>query len=439
MLEKALPLLKVIEEHGYTALIVGGAVRDYLLKRPIRDIDLATDMPINLIKKHFTHKEMGRSRQFSTLSIVFAGTRFEISSLSSPGVSGHISREDSDQKQLFLCDARRRDFSINAMAMDQEKKIIDPFGGLSDLNKQVIRGTYDPEQRFAEDPLRVLRAVRLAVSLGFSIEDQTFKSMDRHCRALAHVAPERIGSEIISIFSLPGKDGARAVSLMDQTGLLEQVLPEIYALKLFKHNPKHHPEGGVFEHTLAALSLNESGHAAVNLSILFHDAGKSETMFMKNGHPVYHGHEKAAEKIIRNAGKRLMFPNKLISSMCFAALNHMLGLRINDLRPSRAFKLISHPDWPVLEAVLKCDAGSRGKQKARRFEQDLEQTRQRLQHWFQPGDNRPLPAITGRQVMEYTGLPQGPVIGKILRQTNQWAVDNNISDPDLIRQYVMNI
>lgn len=431
-LNKALELAGIIQSRGYCALVAGGAVRDTVLKRSIKDVDLATDMPLSLLAGEFSGRDMGRSRNFGIMSIEYQGQRYEVSAMA--GIPGEVSAIARRYRQ----DSARRDFTINSMAMDWNGQIIDPFGGQADLKRRLIRATGDPVQRFTEDPLRLLRAVRLAVELDFEVERQTGRSIARLAPLLNSMPGERMGKEVVRMFSLSGRQGARAVRLMQSFGLLEAVLPEIRALEGLPHNPEHHPEGGVLEHTLAALEAGGNDEPDVNLAILFHDAGKAETLSYMDDQPVYHGHDRAGMEAVNRACKRLRLGPEIRQSMEFAAGSHMKSLAIEKMRPSTVYRLLSHPCWPVLKKVIQADLAARGGQEGALFKQKLNQARDRVSAWLD-SSRKKQPVISGRQVMELTGLGQGPLIGRIISRTTEWAMDHNIQDQEQIRAYVLKL
>lgn len=438
MLNKTvIELLRIIEGHGYVALVAGGAVRDHLMDRSVKDIDLATNMPLEMVSHLFPTHEVGKSKDFGMLSVGYKGMRFE-TVLLEDCLPGKVSAKAGHEYKckLFNADARRRDFTINSMAMDADGVIFDPFGGQADIKSGLVRATISAVDRLSEDPLRLLRAIRLAVSLDFKIDQETFEVIKKLSPHIAEAAPERTGQEILKICALPGKSVARGIRLMDQSGLLGYVLPELEALKGLAHNPVYHPEGGVWEHTLSALEASEKSDPVINFSILFHDVGKATSLSYKDGQPVYHGHDKAGVDIIRNMGSRLRLSSAMVQTMCFVAANHMKGLRINEMRPFKVYKLMSHESWDVLEEVIKSDLASRDNQEASKFELNTASLREKLKIWLNKENCKSTPVINGREVMEITGLSEGPEIGRILQETLMWAVDNDVRDKKLIQEHI---
>lgn len=434
--KKAREVLSIIESHGYAALIVGGAVRDLVMNRTVPDIDLATDMPLEMLSGLFSSQASGKSRRFGILGIRYQGARFEVSKMC-PGTKSQGQGPVSDERRqdLFRADALHRDFTINAMAMDRQGRVLDPLNGRQDIKNRIIRAVREPERVFNDDSLRLLRAVRFACTFGFEMDPRTFEGLRRSSLRITRAAPERTGMEIMKMASLPGKDFARALSLMEETYLLDRVLPEIGRLRYLEHNPLHHPEGGVLEHTLAALRAGKDPDPGINLSILFHDAGKALSLEYKNNQPVYHGHDQSGEEIIRKAGQRLRWSGRLVETLCFVCRNHMKALDLGRMKPSKVFRLMTHLHWPVLKAVARCDLQARGKDRADKFEHELHEAALRLEKWLDREKGSSRPVITGRQVMEYTGLSQGPEVGKVLELTTSWAIDNQVTDADRIREF----
>ena len=437
LLQKAFEVINIIESHGYTALMVGGAVRDFVMSRPLQDIDLATDMPMEQLFRIFNCRNIGKSKNFGILCIGYHNRHFEISSFRSLDSVSHDSIGRGDDKYaLFSADALCRDFTINAMAMDAPGNIIDPLGGISDIAGGIVRSANHADRVFHDDPLRMIRGIRFACAFHFVIEPATLTGIKRLCAEIENAAPERIGNELLRLASLPGPDFARGLVIMEECGLLEYILPEISRLRSCEHNPEHHPEGGVLDHTLAALKCSLHNEPAVNLAILFHDAGKADTYKLKDGKHTYYRHEQAGPGIIKQVGQRLKLSQKLVRTICFAAENHMKGLRINEMRLSRVYRLMSDPDWPVLEEVIVSDLMSRGYEEEIVFRKRVEELREKIRHWLMPAVSLP---VSGKEIMKYTGLSQGQEVGRLLREVSSWAMDNNITDPDRIREHILRL
>lgn len=436
----ALNFLSEIEAAGRRAYIVGGAVRDRLLGFPMKDIDIVSDMPMAELRKRFKAFDVGKSKDFGICVVLFGGYSFETAAFRGATRFDENGRPAGmGASATFAEDAGRRDFTINAMGMDARGKILDPFGGADDIERKLIRCVQNPMDRFNEDAIRLLRATRLAARLKFKIEDETKRAMRQCAGALANAAPERIAAEIIKMASTPGKSFAAAVELMDQTDLLAFVLPEIHALKGLPHDGRVHPEGGVFEHTMAAVSANREPDPLLNLAILLHDVGKAVSLDLSQGRPRYIGHERLGVEITANMSERLRFSNDWKNALCFTAQNHMKVSRLDKMTQSKVFNLISDNRWTLLKKVASCDQAARGKLFDRNaFDEIILQAEKEAFSWKEKLYGRKV-VIGGKRVMALTGLAPGPKVGEIIKKVTAWAMDNNIDDESLIERQVIEI
>jgi tRNA nucleotidyltransferase/poly(A) polymerase len=310
--------------------------------------------------------------------------------------------------------------------MDEEGTIIDLQGGLADLRARVVRAVGDPAERFAEDPARLLRAVRFAACLGFSIEERTAAAIRELAPRLAGVAAERVGAEVLKMSSAPGGALARGVELLDRLGLLPTVLPEVADLRGLEHRPEKHPEGGVWEHTLAALRASRWTDPAVNLAVLLHDVGKRPAHTLEDGIPRYRGHESTGAGLVEAIARRLTLPRRLREALVFAVEHHGRCGTFAELRRSRRLALLAHEHWPTLRAVTLCDRAARGDEaEVARLEALFAEAERDA---AAAGERPAGPVVSGTRIMELTGLAPGPRVGEIQRRVTEWALDNRLED-----------
>ncbi len=433
-------VIRIMGEHGGTALIVGGAVRDLILNRKIRDLDLAADMNPAEISERFKTYPVGKSRDFKTLCIVHQGHHFETTSFRGLNNKTVWPATMQDQTRLvFSRDAMHRDFTINAMALDRDLNLIDPWEGLMDLKSGLIRGVQDPGARILEDELRMLRAVRLAAELGLNLEQETAAAIKKHAQMISKAAPERISRELIKAASLPGCGFAQSIRLMDDLGLLEHLLPEITALKNLPHDPRHHPEGDVFAHTLRAIEVNTEADPVLNMALLVHDAGKAETIRFKQGQATYPGHARAGEKLAASLGERLRLSREMILAVQTVTALHMHMHSLHLMRTSKILELMENPFWGLLVNAARCDQAARGRKNLLELEKNLARARDRVREWVDEKNGCIKPVITGRQVLEHTGIKPGPLVGTIIRKTTVWARDNHIRDESMILKHALHL
>ena len=415
---EAFAILETIRARGRLAVVAGGAVRDHVLGRPLSDADIATDMPLDELAALFTTHAVGRSREFETVVVVRDGRPFEVTRF-----RGGAGEAGGDPLRV---DTAHRDFTINALLMDAEGRVIDLQRGLSDLRDRVVRAVGDPAERFAEDPARLLRAVRFAACLDFTIETRTAAAIRVLAPLLSGVAAERIGGELLKMAAAPGPALARGVELLDALGLLRTVLPEVADLQGLEHLAEKHPEGGVFEHTLAALRASTTAEPAVNLAVLLHDIGKRPVHAVVEGRPNYAGHEAAGAALVEGLARRLALQTRLREALVFAVGNHGRCGKIAGLPRSRRLALVAHPHWPTLRALSLCDRAARGDdaEVARRAALFAE-----VEHdAAAAGALATQPAITGVRIMALTGLAPGPRVGEVQRRVTAWALDNRVED-----------
>jgi tRNA nucleotidyltransferase/poly(A) polymerase len=446
LLKAAVEVLEIISKAGGQAWVVGGAVRDVVLGKKPHDIDIATTLDIPDIEKLFSSYDIGKNKDFGIVVIKHKGFTFEVARLR--GESGYSDGRRPDKVHFNVSlkdDMSRRDLTINAMAIDKDGNIIDHFEGMKAIKDKVVKAVGNPEERFGEDFLRMVRAPRFAAKLGFSLDPDTKAAIEKHKASLALLAPERIKDEIMKMASSEGATFASAIKMLDQVGILDIILPEVAKLKTTKETPAHHPEayedggkGSVFDHVMKALEQNKVKDPLINLAVLFHDIGKPDSYKYEDGKHKYPGHAEQAKDIIDNLAKRLKLSNKEKDTIMFSAINHMKLFRGADMSPSKIMKLVNDENWPVLAAVSFCDDSCRGKMfdKAT-FDKIISDMEAISKKWSEKTAFNVVKVIDGRRAMQLTGLPAGKKLGDIIKKVTTYAIDHNISTPKEIDDLVM--
>jgi tRNA nucleotidyltransferase/poly(A) polymerase len=417
MLAAGADLCGEIENLGGEALIVGGVVRDLLLGKSVADVDIATNVDLATIEGNFDTHDIGKSKDFGIVTIRYGGFDFEVANYRSESGYSDGRRPDSVTiEQGFEADSARRDLTINAMGIDRHGVIHDYHGGADHLMNKLIQTVGDPNERFSEDALRLLRAARFAAKLGFEIAPETHEAMSKLGHMLDGLAPERIRDELFKTAKSGGSVLADYLEHLDSTGLLDRFLPEVTAMKGLEHNPEHHPEGGVWEHVLACVRSSTSTNPVHNLAILFHDLGKvTHRGYHDDGRVHYHGHEAGGVPIFLNIAKRLKFTNSDRDAIVHAVEHHMLGHKIGDLTDKSILKLRQSPHWDTFKTVVKADAQSRlHLWDEKKFQADMDKAEAVFKKY---GDKAEFEArmsalIDGKMVMELTGA-EGAEIGRI--------------------------
>jgi tRNA nucleotidyltransferase/poly(A) polymerase len=348
----AIKLMREITKKGYEALIVGGFVRDILLGVNSKDIDLCTNMPMDVILQNFKTHDIGKNKQFGILVVDYMGYSFEVAQYRKDSYSD-IGGKGADTVEVvdsFKEDSSRRDFKINSLGIDFKGNVVDHHNGLKDIKSKIISSVGDPLLRFKEDSLRIMRAVRLSSKLGFDIDKDTGQAIKDSVFGLKDISIERIRDEFLKMASQEGSLFANSILSLDEYGILEIILPEIVKLKDFKENIEHHPEahsnggqGRVFDHVISALRKNKIVDPIINLSILFHDIAKNELTYdKKEGKHTYHGHAKKSKEIIDDLTKRLKLNNKQKDGILFSAINHMKIHNATGLSNTKILELVSN-------------------------------------------------------------------------------------------------
>lgn len=362
--KNALELIAQLDERfpGTQSLIVGGAVRDTLLGVPVSDVDIATNVPFDSLKKEFDLRDITKNTvNAQPVSVIhFNGFSFEIAAFrtDSFGVEGRANNAPVIVNN-FAADAARRDITINAMGINSNNLVVDPERGRLDLISETIRSVGIPAMRFREDATRILRVFRFAAKFNFEIEADTLQAAKHNKWRLldrAQISPESIAKELFKA-AADGPQLMRFIMLLNDAGILADHLPEFTALEGFTHDPQWHPEGGstVIGHILECLRISESKDPVVNLAILFHDLGKAVTRGDKdNGHSNYHGHEEAGVPITQGIFDRLRFADLSAEdkdAILFAVERHMLIHNLNVLSTKTLVKLVHNPGWALLKEV----------------------------------------------------------------------------------------
>ena len=323
--DTAIRIAETLRANGFQSWLVGGCVRDLVLGREPKDYDLATDATPNLLTGIFPKAQLVGAQFGVVLVNGVEVATFRSDHSYRDGRHPDAVRFESDPRQ----DVLRRDFTINALLLDPRELrsgkpvrslVEDYVGGLNDLRDGIVRAIGDPQRRFEEDYLRMLRAVRFAARFGFSVELATLAAIQRLHSTIHRVSPERIRDELVRILTEGG--ARRGFELLDESGLLPEILPEVAAMKGVAQPPEYHPEGDVWTHTLLMLQAMHDPSPELALGVLLHDVGKPGT-FRVAGRIRFDGHVELGVKIAREILNRLRFSNTEIEQVVALVANHM--------------------------------------------------------------------------------------------------------------------
>jgi poly(A) polymerase len=325
-----------LQAAGFQALYAGGCVRDMLRGVEPHDYDIATDARPDEVQRLFP-RTVAVGAQFGGVCVIEAGTEFQVASFRADGLYFDGRHPESVVFSSPEVDAQRRDFTINGLFFDPiREELIDYVDGRRDLDARVLRAIGNAADRFAEDRLRMLRAVRFAATLGFEIEASTWAAVREHAAHLREVSAERIRDELVKIFTSPQR--VRGLDLLDESGLLHEILPEMEALKGCEQPPQFHPEGDVWVHTRIMLGLlPEQVSVPLVFSVLLHDIGKPATYSYdeKDQRIRFSGHDKLGAEMTEQIMSRLRFSRKEIDATVAAVARHMIFKDVPDMRVSK--------------------------------------------------------------------------------------------------------
>lgn len=414
-LRNALDLMKNIKSKLKGEIyIVGGVPRDLLMGNAIDDVDLATNIPVEELEKHFELRNISKNDSQPVYAILWKDYVYDLAKFRTD--SGDLGRHAnvSSETDSFEKDTERRDLTINSFGLDENGKIVDYQGGLEDLKNKIVRAVGDAKKRFLEDATRILRVFRFAAKMDFEIENNTKKAAIE----LKHLLqdPKAISKESISKeFYKSAKSGrtlANFLKKLQDTNILHDILPEFTSMENFDHDPKHHPEGDsqVLGHIYECLFASPYKDPVINLAILFHDFGKATTRGKKdNGFSSYHGHEAAGVPIVEKIFDRLRF-NDLSpqdkKNILAAVDKHMLVHNLDKLNIKTLTKLIQSPSWEVIKAVGYCDSASRGPGlfDKREFDEKIKRAEEKVSNIGSSEDEtrkRVKQYISGNKLMEW--------------------------------------
>jgi len=301
--DKALHIIRRLRDAGHEAYLAGGCVRDRLLGRPPKDYDIATGATPQSVQAVFPDTVPIGSK-FGSVIVLADGEPFEVTTFRLDGPYSDGRHPVHIRYGTLEDDVRRRDFTINAMMYDPaEDRVIDLVNGREDLDRRLVRAIGDPHERFAEDRLRMVRAVRLACGLDFTIDGPTLQAIRSHAGAVTQVAWERIGAEVTRTLMEGG--ARRGVELLDETGLLEVILPEIAAMKGCDQTPDYHPEGDVFVHTLTLLQHLDGPTETLAYGCLLHDVAKPPCRQPAGERVTFYGHPELGADMATEILRRL--------------------------------------------------------------------------------------------------------------------------------------
>jgi len=418
----ALEIADRLRAAGGVAYLVGGCLRDLVLGRRPKDWDIATDLAPSDVKKLFRRvHEVGAA--FGTLMVPWRDGVYEVTTFRTEGAysDGRHPDEVAFTREVER-DLERRDFTINALAWDPRAgHIVDPFGGLDDLERRTIRAVGDPAERFREDALRLMRAIRFSAQLDFRIEEATWQAIRAEAEGLRRISHERIREELNRILLAPRP--SRGLMLMLEAGLLAIVLPELAACRDVRQNRFHSHD--VLVHSLMAIDAAPPDNLIVRLAALFHDIAKPQTREERDGDYTFYAHQVLGARIAGRVMRRLAYSNEERERVEHLVYHHMFYYEPEwtDSAVRRFVRTVGRENIPDLIALRMADMGGNARKSG--DTSPLRALLARIDEVIAKDTalNVKDLAIGGHDLMAL-GLSEGPAIGRILRALLEGVLDD---------------
>jgi len=450
------PILSAIgalaDRHGIEVYAVGGYVRNKLLQKPITDLDVVVIGDgvafAKLVAESFHREHIVTYERFGTAMVQFEGTKVEF--VGARKESYHDdSRKPEVNRGTLTDDLARRDFTINAMAVslnaDHWGTLVDPFDGEGDLQRRVIRTPLDPERTFSDDPLRIMRAIRFASQLQFSIAPVTLAAMRRMRERLNIVSQERITDEFLKILMSPKP--SVGLKLMYNTGVMDIVLPEVSELAGVDQRKDYHHKD-VFFHTLKVVDnvAEVSDSLWLRFAALMHDIAKPRTKSFREGIGwTFYGHEELGARMMKGLFHRLRLPMEPLKYVEKLIRLHLRPMALVDegVTDSAVRRLLFDAGEEIDDLMVLCraDITSQNPSLVNQFTRNYDRVVERMREVEEKDRIRAWrPPINGNEIMEVCGLEPGPLVGKLKKMIEEAILDGKIPhEHDAALQYLLSI
>ncbi|WP_460801910.1 CCA tRNA nucleotidyltransferase [Microbacterium sp. GXF6406] len=435
---------------GFELAVVGGPVRDALLGRPVHDLDFTTNASPDEILRIVTPISSAQwdiGRAFGTIGARVQGEQVEITTYRADSYDGVTRKPTVEFGDTIDGDLVRRDFRVNAMALQVPGiKLVDPTGGVEDLVAGVLRTPADPNVSFGDDPLRMLRAARFSAQLGFSIEEGTREAIARLRQTLKIVSPERVQGELVRLMQTD--DPVRGIRVLVDTGLIEEFLPEVSALRLEVDEHHHHKD--VYEHSLTVLqqaialenSRNPDAEPDVPLRIaaLLHDIGKPRTRKLEDGGAVtFHHHDVVGGRMARKRLQALRFDGDTIDAVSTLIELHLRFFGYAEgAWTDAAVRRYVRDAGDLLERLhilTRADVTTRNRRKAARLSSAYDDIEKRIADLSEQEELDAMrPELDGNRIQEVLGIPPGREVGEAYRFLLDIRLDEGVIGPDAAEQ-----
>src|SRR6266849_5991759 len=418
-----------LRESAHIAYFAGGCVRDIVRGQTPKDFDIATEAKPEIVQKLFS-RTYAVGAHFGVILVVENGFQFEVATFRSDDAYVDGRRPSAVHFSSPEKDAERRDFTINGMFYDPvAEKVIDFVGGRADIEAKLVRAIGDAAQRFGEDRLRMLRAVRFATVLDYKIDTQTWEALVANAASINEISAERIREELVRIFLSPNR--VRGWDLLDESGLLRTILPELDAMKGCLQPEQFHPEGDVFQHTRLMLELlPEKVSGPLVLSVLFHDVAKPVTATVDpTGRIRFNEHDRIGAAMTESIMERLRFSRAEIDAVVEMVRQHMVFKDVPKMRVAKLKRFMARPTFEEELELHRVDCAS-----SHRMMDNYEFLLGKREEFA----NEPIippPLVHGEDLIAL-GLKPGPKFGEILEAVETRQLEGALRTREEARDWV---
>ena len=431
--DAALELARRLKAAGYEALFAGGCVRDRLLEHPPKDYDIATSAtPAQVMEVFPGSNEVGA--HFGVVIAKHGGHHVEIATFRTDGSYHDGRRPSSVTFSTPQEDAKRRDFTINGLfEVPETGEVIDHVGGLEDLKAGIIRAIGDPKARFTEDGLRLLRAVRFAARMGFTIEPETDAALRECAPLLDRISPERIRDEFSKILTSPRR--REGLEHLVNGDLIRHFMPEVLPMIGCDQPPEWHPEGDVYTHTLIMLDmLAPDAPVELCLAVLLHDIAKPpcRTIDEDSGRIRFNGHDAMGAEMAETILRRLRYPNGVVAAVVPMVARHMQFMNVQQMRVAKLKRFMAEPTFEQEMELHRVDCGS-----SNGFTDNYEFL-QAKEAEFAAEPLIPPPLVTGRDLIKL-GLKPSPRFKEILEAIQTEQLEGRILAREPALEYLQHL
>lgn len=433
MNNKVQKILYALTNNGFKAYTIGGCVRDEILGIIPHDYDVVTNATVAEIKVLFD-KSFDVGASFGVVKAIIEDEIFDVATFRTESDYTDGRRPNNVQFVTSAVeDVKRRDFTINGLLKDIDGNIVDYVGGQQDISNKIIQTIGNPYDRFGEDYLRMMRAIRFACQFNFKVESKTWEAIKENASKIVNISAERINEEMTKAFAKCKKRGDY-IKMLDDVGLMQYIIPNISRMKNIEHRSVHHPEGNVFNHTVKTLNMLETDNKCLQFACLLHDVGKEATIGITAEKNTFFGHHDEGAKIARLICSALKFSNEETDTICWMVEHHMDFCNIRQMRVAKQKRLVFDKNFDLLLELHHADClGSDGNLEDYAF--CLQIRREFGNTEWKEITKRNSEIFNGNDLIDM-GFKPSPIFKVILERVDDEILEGKINNKEEAKQFV---